>query len=260
MENTSVKDAWQKEDIQYKSNDFVISLHENHLMGDGKYYATPVNLKTLDSADIVKDMEAQGKTDDVSVLIIEDLVDSYNAAVLDRVKRGFRVNTGLCTMSLGVHGVFDSDNEQFSADKHTLVMRMTPSDSLKESLADINAVITPGNTTEPKLAVLTDLVGMADNTVTPGGLVELTGSNIKVVGVNPACGITFTSLGEDGAEVKVEDTAYAVNERNRVVFLAPSNLTAGGYTLTLTTQYMGSSTSFRKDALSVTWPEPITVA
>lgn len=242
MENKPINEAWQKTDVRYAANDFHIALHENRMRSDGKYYATPVNMKTLENGDIVKDMEAQGATRGIDILVLQEVLASYNAAVLDRVKRGFRVNTGLLSMSLGVHGAFESLSEPFSRGKHSLVVRMTPSADLKDAVDDVNVVIIPGGRAAPSLSAVT---GAAES----GTLLELRGSNIKLVGDDGAVGVWFVD-DEGGREIKC--TVLAVNTRSRVAVVVPP-LPAGRYRIRLSTQYAGPGTKPRLSPLSAWW-------
>lgn len=236
--------------FRYASNDFRVELHENHLMGGGKYYAVPVNMKTLDNDDIIKNMEAPRKTSGVDIAVLKEILDSYNAAVLDRIRRGFRVNTGLCTMSLGVHGIFDNVNEQFSADKHKLVVRLSPTAALKGAVSDVRTVTSHGSANEPHLS------GVPDSAES-GALLELRGGNIKIVGDDERCGVWFISE-QDGTETGVTRDRIAVNTQNHVVAVVPP-LPAGRYRIRLTTQYAGPGTRARKEPCSAVWGGALSV-
>ena len=106
----------------------------------------------------------------------------------------------------------------------------------------------------------TDIATRAtDRTATPGYPFTVEGNYLKLVGDDPAVGITIVS--EEGTETRVDSGMVAVNEPKKLVFVLPAGLAEGTYTLRIATQYNGSNTgTLRKTPRVVECPLYIGVA
>ena len=106
----------------------------------------------------------------------------------------------------------------------------------------------------------TDIATRAtDRTATPGYPFTVEGNYLKLVGDDPAVGITIVS--EEGTETRVDSGMVAVNEPKKLVFVLPAGLAEGTYTLRIATQYNGSNTgTLRKTPRVVESPLYIGVA
>ena len=106
----------------------------------------------------------------------------------------------------------------------------------------------------------TDIATRAtDRTATPGYPFTAEGNYLKLVGDDPAVGITIIS--EEGTETRVDSGMVAVNEPKKLVFVLPAGLAEGTYTLRIATQYNGSNTgTLRKTPRVVESPLYIGVA
>ena len=83
-----------------------------------------------------------------------------------------------------------------------------------------------------------------DRTATPGYPFTVEGNYLKLAGDDPSVGITL--IDEDGTETHIDPAMVAVNEPKKLVFMLPSGLEAGTYTLRITTQYTGNNDTLRK--------------
>ena len=105
----------------------------------------------------------------------------------------------------------------------------------------------------------TDIATRAtDRTATPGYPFTVEGNYLKLVGDDPAVGITIVS--EEGTETRVDSGMVAVNEPKKLVFVLPSGLAEGTYTLRIATQYGSSGGNLRKTPRVVECPLYIGVA
>jgi hypothetical protein len=86
-----------------------------------------------------------------------------------------------------------------------------------------------------------DVASGEENTrLAPGGGVNLAGSKIRIAGDNPACGILLTEQ-NSGAETPIPPTAILANDPSKVTFIVPTDLPAGDYKLSLTTQFSATA-------------------
>ena len=82
-----------------------------------------------------------------------------------------------------------------------------------------------------------DGIAMTRTAPPPGKNLTLTGRNIKVVGTDPSVGITFTSVENPQTTVKVGPADITVNEPTRLIFILPTQVTDGLWTVSVTTQF-----------------------
>lgn len=94
------------------------------------------------------------------------------------------------------------------------------------------------NGTQDASTRATDLSAMAGRNFT------LLGRNLKVMGADPAVGITLKS--KEGTVTKLTEDMLVVNDSSKLIILLPANLADSEYTLTVTTQYTGSGKTLLK--------------
>ena len=86
--------------------------------------------------------------------------------------------------------------------------------------------------TTPHIGLVTDLTtGQIDGKITPGGMVLVTGCNIKIEN-----GI---QLSHQNGEVICIDPPFEMNEPHILKFKIPDSLPTGEYTLTIKTRFAG---------------------
>ena len=89
-----------------------------------------------------------------------------------------------------------------------------------------------------------------DASATAGRAFTLTGGKLKVVGTDPAVGITLTS--SKGTETKVTEDLWVTNDPSKLTFIIPADLADGTYELKVTTQFGSNSKTLLKAPRSVT--------
>lgn len=83
-----------------------------------------------------------------------------------------------------------------------------------------------------------------DASATAGRAFTLTGGKLKIAGTDPSVGITLTD--SSGAETKITEDLYVVNDPSRLTFIIPAGLADGTYELKVTTQFSGSGSKLLK--------------
>ena len=164
----------------------------------------------------------------------------------EQLANGASIDFVLAHLSLGVDGVFIGDNAKWDSAIHRLKVTATPTARLREFAKNVTAIVRGMASTGVFVNTVTDVVSGELNTrITPGGAINLTGSKMKIVGDNPACGISLTN-DTDGTVTFIAATAIAVNEPSKITFVAPATLPVGDYKLSITTQYSNSSTLLKE--------------
>ena len=83
--------------------------------------------------------------------------------------------------------------------------------------------------------------GEINTTLTLGGAVNIIGSRIKIAGDSETNGLSLVNQ-SNGEESKIPLSTIAINEPSKVVFVMPTDLSAGDYKIRITTQFSNSST------------------
>ncbi len=173
----------------------------------------------------------------------ETLRASYNILkdiALEKMTSGSSVEFGMGYYSLGVNGVFISDNAQWDSSKHSLSVRVTPTAELRNAVKATSVKVRGMAASGAYINTVTDVASGEENTrLTPGGAVNLTGSKIKITGEAPGIGLFLTHQ-ESGEVTEVARNFIPVNEPSKITFVAPVGLPAGDYKLSIITQFTSS--------------------
>lgn len=170
---------------------------------------------------------------------INHVVDLYHRVLTDLVLAGYEVNTGLFYMSPQFRGVVEGG--AWNPEKNSIHVSIVQGKALREAIAQTGVEILGEKQGVMYIAGGEDAATRAtDRTATPGRNYILTGRMLKVVGDDPAVGITLTDA--DGTETRLPADMLAVNNPSKLIILLPADLADGTYTLTVTTQYSGTGT------------------
>lgn len=91
-----------------------------------------------------------------------------------------------------------------------------------------------------------------------GDMAVLTGSGLKLVGDDPAVGITLTSVSDPDTSFFIPPSKVAPNTPKKLQFTLPAGVTEGQWTVQVTTQY-SSGSNLTKEPRTFSLPHPITV-
>ncbi|GHT81269.1 hypothetical protein FACS189467_5030 [Bacteroidia bacterium] len=211
------------------------SLHENLLTERTDDFAAQPHVKNSYKRDqLIELMLQRGtlvtKTDIIAVLNnLEETVDYI-------VRNGGTVTLPLFDTGFSIGGVFDSAMDTFDPARHKLHVTIRKGSVLRTAEKEVK--LTKINSAPPQPSVLEvkdSVSGAVDTTLTSGGVVEINGINIKIVGENPDNGLYFVAA--DGTAVKA--ATIVTNKPATLIALVPV-LAAGGYQVKIVTQYSGS--------------------
>ena len=188
------------------------------------------------------------RTDAVAVLnIVEEVV-------VDIIRDGGTVNLPLFNTSFSISGVFDGPMDTFDPSRHKLNVNLTKGTLLRNAEREVRVQKTDVGTTMPAIIEVKDAIsGTTNETLTPNGVIQLWGSNVKVDGDHADVGLWFVP--ETGDAVKA--TVLVSNKPSSVIAMIPA-LAAGAYTLRLVTQHSGSN--LLKTPRTIVYDRTLTVA
>lgn len=170
-------------------------------------------------------------------------ISLMDEVVSEALMNGESVNTGLFRGVAQFRGV--SKHGAWDAASNSIYVSFTQGKALREAIKDTRVEVLGERPVKFYIGSGLDAATRAtDFSATAGRNYTFYGKNIALAGDDPSVGITLTSAG--GAVTKIEGDMIVLNEPSRIIILLPSGLSDGEYTLTLTTQYKGSSTELLK--------------
>ncbi len=208
------------------------SLSKNLLTKDSYNFVAKVHpAGSCDKEAIITEMLRHGtlltKTDILAVL------NGFEETILDIIDSGRTVNTPLFKTSFSISGVFDGPDDNFERNRHKIKVNLTNGIRLRDSVTKVDLEKTKTRITSPQIYEVKDIIsGKVNKQLTPGGIVELFGHNIRISGNNTDCGLWF--IPDSGEAIKAQ--IFAQNKPSKLIAMIPA-LTNGGYNLKVVTQF-----------------------
>lgn len=220
------------------------------------------NSVTADKTDKILLLESAGKVD------INDIIDGmlkedtglrpetlrhavtlYNRIVADFILNGYQVNTGLFYAVAKLTGLLEGG--VWDKSRNAIYISFSQGKELREAIAETTVNIL-GEKADVMYILETEDVKtkLKDGSATAGRNIFVRGASLKVVGADPAVGVKLTNA--DGEDTVLEADMIVKNMPSELTLLLPAELTAGEYSLTVTTQYSHGSQQFLKMPRSVT--------
>lgn len=229
-------------------------LSENKLTDEDNYVARVLVERTVDQETLITKMLRKrnlvSKTDILAVL------NSFYEEVIQCIIDGDNITLPISNISYSISGVFDTNDESFTGDKHKLHINLNGGRLIKDLAENISLkkVKKPAASTE--ITHVKDISSDTINTsITSEGIFELNGSRLKIAGEHADIGLYFVA--EDATETKVAH--LAVNSHNKIIAQAPT-LAAGSYLIRLKSQATSSSDVYLKELRITDTPFSLTLA
>jgi hypothetical protein len=208
------------------------------------HYGRVVSTGSLTVDDLIE--IAVSRRTDLNAATLKAAYQILNEVALEEVCNSKQVEFGLVHNGLYVDGVFIGEHPAWHDGKHSLHLRAMPTLAVREALKEITVEVRGMASSGMYINTLTDVAsGDLNKTLTPGGGINLTGVKIRIVGDEPGVGIHLTELAS--AQVtEIPPTAILVNDPSKISFIAPANLPAGDYKLSITTQFSTNTTRLKE--------------
>ena len=223
------------EEIKYQING---QLADNTVTVDNKedMILVPVSIGSANEARIIAEMKAEDSG--LREETIKHVFELEKRVIKRLLMSGYNVNTGLYYASVSFRGVIE--NSQWNPQKNSIVVNFNVGADLRQAIKNTTVGIIGEKGSAMYVTGVTDASTRAqDASATAGRAFTLTGGKLKVVGTDALVGIVLTD--SKGAETKITEDLYVVNEPSKVAFIIPAGLADGTYELKLTTQYNGST-------------------
>lgn len=171
-------------------------------------------------------------------------IELMEEVISEALMNGESVNTGLFRGVAQFRGV--AKNNAWDAEANSIYVSFTQGKTLREAIKDTHVDVLGERPSKFYIGSGQDATTRAtDFSATAGRNFTLYGKNLTVVGDDPSVGVTLTSV-STGAVTKLDNDMIVLNEPSRLILLLPAGLDDGEYTLTVTTQYKGSSNDLLK--------------
>lgn len=177
-------------------------------------------------------------------LNLNTLITSYNLlkeVAIQELINGSNVQFGLGIDGLVISGTFIGTTAQFDPAVHKISVSHTLTSDVREALKRVQITVLGPVKNDPVIGKAVNVATEEVNqTITPGGGLNLEGSRIRIEGEDETVGIRFRPFG-GGEAVEVPRTSLLVNNPSAISLIVPAVLTPGNYNLELTTQYSPSN-------------------
>ncbi|MRM85620.1 DUF4469 domain-containing protein [Riemerella anatipestifer] len=218
------------------------------------FVAVPLLGDSLGITEIVEALKKEGM--EIQTETAVDIITRFNRKASELVLNGYSVNTGLVYMRPAIKGVFY--DKTWDKEKHSVYVNVNQGLDLRKAVADTKVEVLGEQSSPMSVFSITDkATGKADGTLTKGKNAEIKGTFIKIDGNDPKNGIVLKNI-DNQQEVKLSSEHIVLNEPSRLLILVPTDLEAGNYELSLTTQFTKGNTLL-KDPRTETLSTPIVI-
>jgi hypothetical protein len=212
-------------------------LTDNYLTPDpDDQIAIPTNIRSYSDDQIIDRIMTRGTT-----LTRPDLLAAIRAYQEEYgyiVEEGNGFNTGLLNANPNILGKFNSVTDSFDHSRHKTRYSVNFSRTIQEKVAKIRMNKVQAPDTGPIISAIRDSVsGSGDGMLTPGGVLDIYGSRLKLFPDLPDNGVYFVA--PDGGEYKA--ITLVENKPSRLIVILPP-LPSGVYALEVRTCFIGNST------------------
>jgi hypothetical protein len=195
--------------------------------------------RSLSVKDICESAANRGGAD-ISASAMEHAANLWLKEMAYQLCDGFSVNAGWFTAGVHIRGVFDSPNEHFNPEKHTVLFEFQQGSLLRRELESVSVDILGVAETGIAVFQVTDVkTGSVNELLTPDRNLRISGHKIKIAGDSDANGVFFVNQDtQERAQVDASD--IVTNNPSELIVIVPP-LKAGTYKLEITTQFGSNS-------------------
>jgi hypothetical protein len=200
------------------------------------FVARVISERSLGVRDICESAVERGGAD-ISATVMEYAVNLWFKEMGYSLCDGFSVNTGWFTAGAHIKGVFDTIDENYHSDKHTLLFEFHQGAILRKELEGVEVQIMGKAEASIVIAQVVDLkTGSVNDLVTPNRNLQISGYKLKIAGNEEDANGVFFINQETMERTKVDPTDIVKNYPSQLVIITPP-LGAGTYKVEITTQY-----------------------
>ncbi|MCG8525528.1 MAG: DUF4469 domain-containing protein [Opitutales bacterium] len=211
-------------------------LNENLLTPDEDDYMAQVSdVRSHDMDAILERMLERGTS--LSKADAKLVLEVFESTITDILEDGGAVNTPLFNVSPSVSGVFEGAEDRFDPTRHRVNLNLNPGKLLRDAEGQIETEKVTVADPIPFITQVIDAIsGTTNDQLTPGGVMTLVGSRLKLITDDEDNGIFLISEADD---TETKCTVIVDNKPARLIAMIPEGLTAGAYELEVRTTWTG---------------------
>lgn len=243
-----------------KNYTWLYDLYDNAMTKDVKedYVARVRTLHSMTVEDIARAIVAERTEFRLDTLInIANLIDEK---IRHFVCQGNTVVTGTAQYSPSITGVFMGKSGTFDPNVQSLSVNITPAKALRDEIQKVSPEFS-GYVKDlggARIGLVKDTqTGRTDGTLTPGGIVEVTGSKIKSINAD-GTSVGKVVLVNTETQAETDISSLAINDPSRLMFSIPADLPEGTYKLRVETYFSNSAVRL-KSARTIDYDQNLVV-
>jgi hypothetical protein len=199
------------------------------------YIARVASDRSLNIREICETAVTRGGAD-ASAAIIEHHVRLFLKEMTYHLCDAYSINTEWFHLSVHVKGVFDSPDEKFNPEKHSIVVDFRAGAELRKAMQDVVVEIAGVADGAGQIISVVDVKsGSTNDKLTPNRNLRINGDKLKVVGDKPGVGVWFVNK-ETEARTMVDPSDMVANKPSELIVLIPA-LAEGDYGLEIVSQF-----------------------
>ena len=207
--------------------------------------ARPVMNKPATNTDVAQYIKDEGSEFQLETLI--SIIEKSDKVKSEMLLSGRLINTPFVNAGLGIEGSFNGDSDRFDYTRHKLKATIHEGRYLKEQKQKVSVDILGMASVGPVISHLYDVASAtANEQLTPGRILKVTGDKIKLLGDHESIGVYFINDASGGVVDIVREKHLAINSPKELILTIPDKLTAGTYYIELCTQYTGGNNLLKK--------------
>lgn len=214
-------------------------------------YAKVISPSTITEEDLIR-LAVERRTD-LNPSTLRAALEILTALAEEKVLDGCNVTFGLSHYSIAVNGLFTGDADHWDPARHSLSLRSDPNQTLREQLPAVEVQLLGPAITGPVINTITDHSSATINQrLTPGGVVNIDGKRLKIVGDSPEVGVSLINT-TTGEELLLAPGTLFQNSPAQLGIMLPEGIALGVYNIKVSTQYSRSN-KLNKTPSSYTFP------
>ncbi|MDR8394393.1 DUF4469 domain-containing protein [Aliifodinibius sp. S!AR15-10] len=216
------------------------SLYDNHFTEDDPddRLARPVDVAGNSRDDLIEAITGPGSI--LKPTETEAVINNYWATIADYVRRGETYKDDHISIHFGISGTFTGDDDRFDPNRHSLIVSARLKDAITGAAEEVELRKVDSDRVAPEIETVYDWGSETnDDILTPGDVLELSGTHLKIHDNLEEEGVFFVSQSDD-SEAKAEQ--IRTNEPKTLTMRIPESLAAGPYRIEVRNTHHDSDT------------------
>ena len=182
-----------------------------------------------------------------------DTIKNVNTLVDEKIRQlvcaGYTVVTGSAQFAPSLPGVFTGDKGIIDPKVNKCAVNITPSQAMRAEVAKVEPKFsgTVRRMGGARISLVLDVATCkTDGTITPGGILDVTGAKIRSINADGSGLGTVKLLKISDQSVAASFTQLGINDPSRLMFTLPADLAVGEYQLVIETWFSTTSTLLKE--------------